>query len=277
MAATIMVSRQDKNYGAFSKLAEAHLAVDTFSSDVGAILQAWRIPIIRRRLSAAIEQHRPEVVIELMPHAWSSFLAPVIKAKGVSYVPIIHDWTAHIGDYRSASIIKLSPAHATHQADKLFTLSGAVAGRLTASLGVPADKIYTLFHPGLGYGGRHAIEQLRPGEPLRLLFFGRIMAYKGLTLFLDMADELRRQGIAVEVGVCGEGDLGMNAERLVATGAEVINRWLTEAGARHRVTSISCDGFVAYRGQPIGRGCGGVGRRAAHYRNAGRRHRRASH
>jgi glycosyltransferase involved in cell wall biosynthesis len=41
--------------------------------------------------------------------------------------------------------------------------------------------------------------------------------------------EVRDRGIAVELGVFGEGDLGSSAERLSVMGAEVINRWLTEA------------------------------------------------
>jgi glycosyltransferase involved in cell wall biosynthesis len=109
------------------------------------------------------------------------------------------------------------------------TLSGAVADHLLAQGQVPQDKICTLFHPDLDFGGRHVLEPPRPGEPLRLFFFGRIMPYKGLPLFLDMVDQLREDGIAVQVGVFGEGSLGPSARRLTAMGAEVINRWLTEA------------------------------------------------
>ena len=37
-----------------------------------------------------------------------------------------------------------------------------------------------------------------PGQPLRLLFMGRIMTYKALPLFLDTVDILRSKCIAVE-------------------------------------------------------------------------------
>jgi glycosyltransferase involved in cell wall biosynthesis len=68
----------------------------------------------------------------------------------------------------------------------------------------------------------------QPGAPLRLLFLGRIMPYKGLSLFVDMVECLRRDGFAVEAGVAGEGALGSEAGRLAALRAEVINRWLSE-------------------------------------------------
>ena len=55
------------------------------------------------------------------------------------------------------------------------------------------------------------------------------MAYKGLTLFLDAVDMLRGEGHDVQIGIFGEGALGTCAERLSTIGAEVINRWLSEA------------------------------------------------
>ena len=44
-----------------------------------------------------------------------------------------------------------------------------------------------------------------------------------------MVEILRHEGIAVEIGVFGEGALGANAVRLEAMRAEVVNRWLTES------------------------------------------------
>lgn len=228
IAATIVVSRQNELFASFAELKNAHLAVSTYNTNAGALFQAWRVPIIRRCLEAAVAQQRPEIVIELMPHVWSSFIVPPIKAMGVRYVPIIHDAWSHPGDYRSASVAALAK-RTLQQADRVVTLSGAVAGRIEASGAVPARLIIPLWHPDLDFGGQQSMEPPLPGCPLRLVFFGRIMAYKGLSLFLDMVDELRRRGLDVEVGVFGEGDLGANASRLSAMRAEVINRWLTEA------------------------------------------------
>ncbi|MBX6330002.1 MAG: glycosyltransferase [Pseudolabrys sp.] len=228
LSASISVSRQNESFPAFEDLGEAVVPVDTFSSNLGALLQTWRIPLIRRRLMRHIAEHRPRVAVELMPHVWSSFVAPVIKGAGVRYVAIIHDASAHPGDYRSA-LVEWLTRRTLFQADLILTLSGTVASRIETSGLVPHNKIYPLFHPDLDFGCRCALDPPQPGEPMRLAFFGRIMPYKGLPLFLDMADELRGQGIAVEVGVFGEGDLGASRARLKAMGAEVINRWLTEA------------------------------------------------
>lgn len=104
-----------------------------------------------------------------------------------------------------------------------------MANELEASGRVPSNRLCTLFHPDLSYKPRPERLPLSPDEPIRLLFFGRIMAYKGLHLFLDTVDQLRSDGIAVEAGVFGEGPLGSATERLQRMGAEVVNRWLSGA------------------------------------------------
>ena len=47
----------------------------------------------------------------------------------------------------------------------------------------------------------------RPHVPLRVLFLGRIMAYKGLPLLIEAVEKLRTEGMPVSLGVAGEGDI----------------------------------------------------------------------
>ena len=226
IAATISVSRQVENFVAFASVGPALFAIDTFHSNASALLRSWRIPLLRRQLHQRLCQDRTQVVVELMPHIWSPLVMPVVRAAGALYYTIVHDAQTHPGD--STGWVRGFADRSAQSADLVLTLSAAVAAQLSAAA-VPKSKLVTLFHPDLMYGTRHAHEPPSPGEPLRLLFLGRIMPYKNLPLFLDMVDLLRRDGIAVYVGVFGEGSLGSNAERLQLLGAEVINRWLSEA------------------------------------------------
>ncbi|MFC5327184.1 glycosyltransferase family 4 protein [Bradyrhizobium oligotrophicum] len=225
--ATISVSRQNESFAAFSEFEDRLVAVDTFSNDLGAIGQAWRIPMLRSRITREIVNRKIEAVIEFMPHVWSSVVFSVLKPHGVLYSSIIHDAEIHPGDYRSA-LIGLLLDRTIAQADAVLTLSDAVAKRLLTARRVPEHKLFTLFHPDLDYGARRRTISLTEGKPIRLAFLGRIMPYKGLTLLLDSVEALRREGFQVELGVFGEGALGDNRRRLAALGAEVINRWLTE-------------------------------------------------
>lgn len=227
VAPAVSVSRQIENYQEFSEFGAELFAIDTFRANAGAVSQSWRIPILRRRLYEQLRQDRTHAVIELMPHVWSPFVMPVVRAAGARYCTVIHDADAHTGD--KTGWVKGVLDRSMRSADVVFTLSEAVANRLSETGKVPHDKLVTLFHPDLSYSA--PVERAAPvaGEPLRLLFLGRILPYKGLPLFLDMVDRLRGEGIAVEAGVFGEGDLGSNAARLERMGAEVVNRWLSES------------------------------------------------
>jgi glycosyltransferase involved in cell wall biosynthesis len=227
LTATVSVSRQNEGFAAFEAFGPALHPVDTFSSNKGLLTAAWRIPLLRRQLRDRLTQDRVEVVIELMPHAWSSFVMPVVQAMGVRHVTIVHDADVHPGDYRTR-IVKSLLERSMRQADHVLTLSDAVAQRLMSTGRVPAHKLSNLFHPDFGFYRRAERSPPLPSEPLKLLFLGRIMPYKGLGLCLDMVDRLRADGLTVELGVFGEGRLGEFASRLEAMGAEVMNRWLSD-------------------------------------------------
>ena len=223
----MIVSRQNESHRSFSDLGATVVSVDTFEGNFGAIFNAWRIRHIRSEIRAIIARLKPGAIIELMPHVWSSFIFSPDLIRDTRYIPIIHDYQPHAGDYRSACIV-WSLKRLLRRTNVVFTLSGAVAGRLEAGSANSRRKIVTLFHPDLDFGAsRHRLPP-PAGSAMRLLFFGRIMHYKGLPVFLDMVDELRLRGLSVEVGVIGEGNLGSSAPRLAAMGAEVINRWLNE-------------------------------------------------
>ena len=220
----VSVSRQNEDFAAYEELGASLFPVDTFDANSGVLTRAWRIPLLRRRLAARLRTDRIQTVIDMMPHVWAPFVIPAIRSAGVRYVAVAHDAGAHPGDWRA--LLKNLEDRALFGADHVIALSEAVTQRLVASGGVPKHRIATLFHPDLGYA-RPAMRPLQPGAPLRLLFLGRIMRYKGLSLFCDMIEQLRASGIAVAPGVFGEGPLGRDAVRLAEMGAEVVNRWLT--------------------------------------------------
>ena len=226
IAASAFVSRQNENFPALTAFGEQCIGVDTFHHGSGALFAAWRIPVLRRTLASEIRKRGVGLVIELMPHIWSPALFSAIRGAGARYATIVHDASAHPGD--ATAFVNAILRVAADRADRVITLSEAVAAQLRASKRVPADKIVTLFLPDLTFGPLPARRPRAPDAPLRLLFFGRIMPYKGLGLFVDAVEMLQRNGIAIEAGVFGEGDIGAERDRLRAVGAEIVNRWLSD-------------------------------------------------
>jgi glycosyltransferase involved in cell wall biosynthesis len=225
--ATISVSRQNESFDQFLPLGPKLLAVQTFTSGIGALIGPHRIARLRRDLLHRVVSDRIEAVVTLMPHVWSPLVSPAIRRQGVRYLTVVHDADPHIGDRTGIATRWL--LQDTRSADRVITLSASVAERLVATGHVSRSKITTLFHPDLAYGaGLPRQTAVSAGRPLRCLFFGRIMPYKGLPLLLDAWELLRREGLSIEVGVYGEGDLADCADRLHRFGAEVVNEWIAE-------------------------------------------------
>ena len=225
--ASISVSRQNVDFDAYRNFGAALFPVDTFSTNIGAVAQSWRIPILRRRFLARLQQDHTHTVFDLMPHVWSPLVAPAVQHAGISYVALAHDAGAHPGD--ATAVVKFTSDYTLRRADHVITLSHTVADRLVAINRVPRDKISVLFLPDLHHGASCGQRSERnPGDPIRLLFLGRIMRYKGLSLFLDLVEHLRTNCIAVAPGVFGEGSLGSSDARLARMDVEIVNRWLSD-------------------------------------------------
>ena len=66
-------------------------------------------------------------------------------------------------------------------------------------------------------------------RPFRLLFFGRIAAYKGLDLLLDAFRLLQKSGANITLDIVGSGDISPYQSRLeTLDGVSVTNRWVGE-------------------------------------------------
>jgi glycosyltransferase involved in cell wall biosynthesis len=149
----------------------------------------------------------------------------MFRQAGVPYFVIVHDAQSHPGDKPDIAVKFMLRDVA--RATGLITLSPHVTDRLVARGVAPRRAIIELFHPEIPYESRRSAGGRAAGK-LRLLFFGRIMRYKGLSLFVDTLETLRASGIEFEAGVFGEGNLGPERDRLDKLGAEIQNRWIGE-------------------------------------------------
>jgi glycosyltransferase involved in cell wall biosynthesis len=262
----VSISYQNDLFARYAWLGDRLLPIETFASAAGvvrtlpAILASAagvvrtlpaipsRIGDIRRQL----QERGVRVVVVLMPHLWTPLLAPRLRQAGIAYVVVAHDAAAHVGDI--TDIAYRWRLRDLRYADRILTLTHAVTDALVASGRAPHQRIDTLFHPDFNYGsGRSAV--MANEAQLRVLFFGRILRYKGLPLFVEALDLLSRRGMRVAAGVFGAGNLGASSERLRALGAEIENRWIDEDEvapilARYDVmvlshTSASQSGVVA--------------------------------
>jgi glycosyltransferase involved in cell wall biosynthesis len=239
--ATFCVSRQNEIFGEFAGLGCRVLPVDTFEEAGGALARGYRVRTLYRNVLGELTRQRSAAMVTLMPHVWTPLFAPLIRNHGFRYLTVIHDARPHPGD--PTSLLNGWALRDALNADPVVTLSRSVANSLAATGTVPASRLVTLFHPDLSYGAEGRAEA--PGSgPFRVLFFGRILAYKGLPALVEAVEMLRRDRVSVHLGVFGDGPLGPLRGRLEALGAEVENRWIGEREvpgifARHHAVALS--------------------------------------
>jgi glycosyltransferase involved in cell wall biosynthesis len=236
MRATFCISRQNEIFREFARTGCRLLPVDTFESATGAFSRSYRVRSLYRNIVGELTHQRSAGVVTLMPHVWTPILAPLISRQGFRYATIVHDAHRHPGD--PTGLLNGWALRDALSADPVVTLSRAVTEQLAADGDIPHDRLATLFHPDLMFGAPSPDAAPARGGPLRLLFFGRIMAYKGLSPLLDALEILRAEGSPVKLGVFGEGALGPLRNRLKALDVEVENRWIandevSEIFARH--------------------------------------------
>lgn len=226
--ATWSIARQNELFPAFEESGVPLLPVTTFESAAGALAGSWRALNARRELADHLHRTRPVAVVNLMPHLWSPLMVRAATRAQARYVTIVHDADAHPGEPTGAMHAWLTREAAA--ADVVVTLSRAVASRLTASGHVRPDRVRTLFLPDIHYETprESRARQREPHVPFRLLFFGRVIAYKGIGRVVDAVEQLHRAGVDVRLSVYGEGDLVRYRPRLESLGADVVNRWIAE-------------------------------------------------
>lgn len=222
--ALISVSANNELAPRFADLRIETEFVDTFDFTFGALTRLPRFVRNVRSYVEQLKQRKVSTVVVLMPHVWTPILGYFLRRAGIRYIVFVHDAARHTGD--RTGLVQWWLNFDLGAADLIVTWSDAVAGQLVTAASVRRDRLKTLFHPLTTYDFGPAED--RPHDPLRLLFFGRIMPYKGLPLLVEALELLQRENIRPLLGIYGEGALGGLRQRLSALGAEIVNEWIEE-------------------------------------------------
>jgi glycosyltransferase involved in cell wall biosynthesis len=186
------------------------------------LLAPAMIPWLVRRLRAL----QPDLAVCAMPGPLDLPMLAALRLRRIPVAVIVHDADPHPGDILPV-MVTLQRA-IVRRADVIVTLSVHVADRLRAQgLIGPGAKLAVLSHPPRHFGPPPPPPFAHGGD-LRLLFFGRLLPYKGLDL---LAEALHRMGApaGVNVRIIGSGpDSAALAALRQTPGVTVENRWVAE-------------------------------------------------
>lgn len=235
--ARILLASSNELAGQFAEFPKGIVHfVRTFETGAGSLLMPFRLPRVRRQLNKLMDE--ADLVVELMPHVWSSFLIP--ERRSVEWWTIVHDARPHPGDMTGLAHRLLTRSYGC--SDRVITLSEAVAADLLSQKLAAPEHLIKLFHPDLTFDAGRKTPS-RSSGPLRFLFFGRILPYKGLDLFVDAIRIAKGGGADIEAMVCGDGALNVPMEKMRELGIDLRNHWIADRDIAEILAS--CDVMVA--------------------------------
>jgi len=200
------------------------LPVETYQSLTGFLWRLVQAPWIVRALAQRIATLQPDMAVAAHPGPFDLVMLTALHRKHVRVAVVVHDADAHPGDGMPMRLWLQRKLIA--RADAIIALSQHVAARLRDQRAAGGNRLIVLSHPPFGF------DDMPPARmhdgPVRLLFFGRLLAYKGLDLLADAMAQLSTRN-RWELRVAGQGPEAPELKKLRGIpGVIVENRWVPE-------------------------------------------------
>lgn len=203
--------------------AERLLAIDTFDSPASLLQRTALLPRTISTLIGRLKARNVRAIVTIMPHVWGLALQRAARRAGIRTLLIVHDAEPHPGEERP--LLDRLVRREMREADRVVTLSRHVADRLLALGAVQPERLATSFHPVFRFA-LPAAETARPHTPFRVLFFGRILPYKGVLQLLEAYAKLRAEGIDLTLRIAGRGEIGGDPALLTQPGLSIDQGWI---------------------------------------------------
>ena len=229
LALFVSYSRQSELAQEFERLPIPRLVVDTYTDLRTAIYSTFRIRSAREKFWNYLEDQHIDVILCTMSHLWNFPVLWRHDRGNKRYVFVLHDAVPHPGDDVPMRRWLLRKEIAC--ADGIVTLSRHVLQTVVDECAYPDARVWVIPHGVFKYAPTAERPTTRfRSDRFRLLFFGRVLAYKGLDILLQAYLILKEECPQVTLRIVGAGDLEPYRALLgQAVGVDVENRWIGES------------------------------------------------
>lgn len=224
----VSLSRQSEIYTTFDDISvSGRFDINTYETRGQFFLRSTGLLSLRRKFRAYLLKNQITIVLCTMDHLWNIFVAGAIAEANALYLLAVHDATRHPGEDQPWRRWLLERDIAL--SDGALVLTKSVAVNLAVNYNYPRERIYQSTLGQFSYGVRESGRELPSTEPVKLLFFGRILAYKGLDILLQAFSKVREKFPKIELRIVGDGDLLPYRELLnTSSNIKIENRWIEE-------------------------------------------------
>jgi len=224
----LSLSRQSELYSDFSTVsATRRFDINTYKNIFEFVAGFVRLPWIKYKFFKYLAENEIDIVLCTMDHLWNGFIASAFAKFGIKYVLVVHDANRHPGEDQFWRRFLLN--NDIGKSDGAIVLTSSVGDGLHENFSYPRERIFRSVHGHFGEYISETPRTLPVDRPARILFFGRVLPYKGLDLLLKAFRGVKRTLPNVELEIWGNGNLSPYSEELAKLNdVKVVNRWIEE-------------------------------------------------
>jgi glycosyltransferase involved in cell wall biosynthesis len=191
------------------------------------LLNSLAYPFQLVRIARFLRGNRIDAVLFGMHHPWNAGVMLVCRLLRIPYVYVIHDAILHAGEN---TLVRRWVLHTEIALSRRFVcLSETVRRQFQQIFRIDPSRVCLVPHGAPAGGLQRQAPAAAPG-PLRVLFFGRLVAYKGLELLQQSLELLRAAAVPFELRIAGEGVISPRVAAMRAWGnVEIADRFIDEA------------------------------------------------
>lgn len=222
----LSVSKDCELIEEFRALKIPTLEIKTYHNLFTAFLMTLSIFSTRTRFARFLSDNGIDVVNSTMSHSWSRFVLPAVQQTGAVILNTVHDAVLHPGEDGGIKSWFYQPFR---DADGYIALTNYVGQQLCDVHRITRSKVAVIPLGPLSDPVIAGPAPVKRTGPLRLIFFGRILRYKGLERLIEAYGMLRAEGVAVSLQITGDGDMRGLMEAVNALpDVTVNNKWVPE-------------------------------------------------
>lgn len=153
------------------------------------------------RLAKIIKKENPDYIYIPMGDMWNPFVLPLISKYKIIYT--IHDVNPHEGEKSVYKVIihKISPKY-----KQRFIVLSEKSKKILLEKGIPSSDIEVIPHAAFTVYGTASSRRTQENRSFKILFFGRIIKYKGLEVLLNALKDIPND-LDISLRIAGSGDL----------------------------------------------------------------------
>lgn len=200
-------------------------AVECFAFDKPRLRQAFRQISTARKIVAAINDFKPDVIHFQLGHMWFNFALAYLHRR-FPIVFTVHDARQHVGDQGAKNTPQWIMDFGFRTADRIIVHGNDVGEILVKEVGIAAESIDVI--PHIAIGQRELTPSEEPGN--EVLFFGRIWPYKGLDYLIKAQPLISREFPEAKIVICGRGEDMQRYRSMIQDpdAFEIHDRWITD-------------------------------------------------